>query len=412
MKKFVIVTQYYPPEIGGGSQRSVGFAEGLRDLGMDIVVITPYPSYLMSKHEVKTNYKLYEKIEEDGYTIYRTFVYTSDRGNYIKRILYYGSFMLSSLIVMLFKVGKIDYILTIAPPLFTGITGVFAKKFKKSKFFFDIGDLWPESATALGYLKSDSIIKFAQRLEHWIYRHTDMVNVVTKLTNERLSKSHSYIKKILYVPNFVNTDLIKHEPRDAALVEKYQLHDKLVFGYAGNIGSAQGLKIITEAAKLTRDYTEVVYFIIGDGVEKELIEKEIKTNNLTNVILIPPVSRTDVIKYIMLFDVMIIPLVHREIFRITIPSKLYESMAAEIPILLCVDGEARKIMEEANCGIFVEPENAQMLSEKVIFFRNNKSAIKDLGKNGRTEAYNNFSRKFVVKRFYDELLKLSNVNEI
>ena len=93
MKKFVIITQYYPPEIGGGSQRSVGFAEGLRDLGMEIIVITPYPSYLMSKDKVKTNYKLYEKIEEGGYTIYRTFVYASDRGSYIKRILYYGSFM-------------------------------------------------------------------------------------------------------------------------------------------------------------------------------------------------------------------------------------------------------------------------------------------------------------------------------
>jgi len=407
MKKFVIVTQYYPPEIGGGSQRSVGFAEGLRDLGMEIIVITPYPSYLMSKDKVKTNYKLYEKIEESGYTIYRTFVYASNRGNFIKRILYYGSFMLSSLFVMLFKVGKINYILTIAPPLFTGITGVFAKKFKKSKFFFDIGDLWPESATALGYLKNDSVIKLAQKLEHWIYRYADMVNVVTKLTNERLSKSHSYIKKILYVPNFVNTDLIKHEPRDTSLVNKYQLSDKLVFGYAGNIGSAQGLKIITDAANLTKNYKEIVYFIIGDGVEKDLIEKEIRTNNLTNVILIPPISRTDVIKYIMLFDVMIIPLVHREIFKITIPSKLYESMAAEIPILLCVDGEARKIMEEANCGMFVEPENAQMLSEKIIFFRNNRNIIKDLGKNGRKEAFNSFSRNSVVKRFYDELLKLS-----
>lgn len=412
MKKFVIVTQYFPPEIGGGSQRSVGFAEELHKLGMDLVVITPFPSYLMHKDHVKTNFKLYEKIEEGDYTIYRTFVYASDRGSNLKRILYYGSFMLSSLMVMLFKVGKVDYILTIAPPLFTGITGVFAKKFKSSKFVFDIGDLWPESATALGYLKSQSIIKFAQRLEHWIYKHTDMVNVVTKLTNERLTKSHSYIKKVLYVPNFVNTELIKHEPRDQALVEKYQLQNKLVFGYAGNIGSAQGLKIITDAAKLTKDYDEIVYLIIGDGVEKSLIENEVRTNNLKNVLLIPPVSRTDVIKYIMLFDVMIIPLVHRDIFKITIPSKLYESMAAEIPILLCVDGEARKIVEEANCGIFVEPENSKMLAEKAVYFRNNRDAIKELGKNGMDEAHKNFSRKFVVRKFYDELQKLDNINEL
>lgn len=402
MKNFVLVTQYFPPEIGGGSQRSVGFAEELHKLGLKVTVVTPFPSYLIDS--AKTKFKLYEKSNEDGYTIYRTFVYASDRGNNIKRILYYGSFMLSSLYVSLFKLKKVDYILTIAPPLFTGIPGVLVKKLKKAKLIFDIGDLWPESASELGYIKSGWIIKFAQTLEHWIYTNSALVNVVTKLTQERLTKSHAYIKKLLYIPNFVNTEIIRRIDKDSDLVIKFNLQDKIVFGYAGNIGSAQGLKIITEAAKLTINRKDIVYMIIGDGVEKEIIEEEIKLNDLSNVILVPPVSRTEVVKYLMLFHVMIIPLVKRDLFKITIPSKLYESMAAEIPILLCVDGEARKIMEEAKCGIFIEPENSEMLAEKVLYLSSHSDEIKVLGKNAREECLKYFACNTVVKKFYNELI--------
>jgi len=402
MKNFVLVTQYFPPEIGGGSQRSVGFAEELNKLGLNVTVVTPFPSYLIDS--ARTKFKLYEKTTQDGYTIYRTFVYASDRGNNIKRILYYGSFMLSSLYVALFKLKKVDYILTIAPPLFTGIPGVLVKKIKNAKLVFDIGDLWPESATELGYIKSSWIIKLAQKLEHWIYINSALVNVVTKLTQERLTKSHGFIKKLLYIPNFVNTEIIKRIDKDNDLVEKYNLRDKIVFGYAGNIGSAQGLKIITNAAKITLDRKDIVYVIIGDGVEKDIIEEEIKKNNLSNVILLPPVSRTDVVKYLMLFQVMIIPLVKRDLFKITIPSKLYESMAAEIPILLCVDGEARKIMEEADCGIFIEPENYQMLAEKVIYLASHPDEIITLGKNAREECLKFFACSTVIKNFYNELI--------
>ncbi|MGE5680351.1 MAG: glycosyltransferase WbuB, partial [Bacillota bacterium] len=121
-KNFVLVTQYYPPEIGGGSQRSVGFVEELSKLGLKVTVVTPFPSYLMKKEEAGTKLKLYEKYEDNGVTVYRTFVYSSDRGKFIKRLLYYLSFTFSSTLVSLFKIRKIDYLLTISPPLFTGIT--------------------------------------------------------------------------------------------------------------------------------------------------------------------------------------------------------------------------------------------------------------------------------------------------
>jgi glycosyltransferase involved in cell wall biosynthesis len=335
--------------------------------------------------------------------VYRTFVYASDRGKFIKRMLYYLSFTFSSTIVSLFKIRKIDYLLTISPPLFTGITGIILKKIRKVKFIFDIGDLWPESAVQLGFLKNKRVISLAEKLEKAIYSNSDFVNTVTKLTKNKVKNLHPFIKKVLYIPNFVNGALIKKAPKDDSLLKKLGLENKLVVGYAGNIGSAQGLKIMTEAARCTRDNNDIVYLIIGDGIDKPGLEEDIRRNDLKNVILQPPVSREEIIKYISLFDVMAIPLVKNDLFRITIPSKLYESMAAEIPVLLCVDGEARKILESANCGMYVEPENSGMLSEKIMELYKNRKLLEQLGKNGRRRAEEEFDRAKVMQKFYEAL---------
>lgn len=404
-KNIVLLTQYFPPEIGGGSQRSVGFVEELANLGCNVTVVTPFPSYLLSKDQIEKKFKLYEKtIDKSGVVIYRTFVYASDRGSFIKRILYYLSFMLSSIIVTLFKVKNIDYLITISPPYFTGISGIFIKMIKRAKFIFDIGDLWPEGAVQLGYLKNKTVIALAEAGERWIYRNSDIINVVTRLTKEKLHKNFPYIKKIFYVPNFVNAQFIKKSEKNIDVVKKLGLKDKLVFGYAGNIGSAQGLKIVAEAAELTKDIKDIVYLVIGEGVDSDLLKQLKAEKKLDNLILHPPVSREKIVEFISVFDVMIIPLIKNELFRITIPSKLYESMAAEIPVLLGVDGEARRIVEEAGCGLYFEPENAVELKEKIMEFYNNKNLASTLGSNGRRVAETQFSRKNIITKFYEDLL--------
>ena len=405
---FVLITQYYPPEIGGGSQRSVGFAEELSKCGLKVIIVTPFPSYLIQKDKFKTKFRLYERYSENDIIIYRTFVYASDRGNFIKRMFYYLSFMFSASLVALLKIKKIDYVLTISPPLFTGVVGIILKYFKSAPFIFDIGDLWPESAIHLGFLKNKFAIKLAEKLERTIYKRSDSINVVTQGTIQKLRSTHSYLKKISLIPNFVDTEKIKKSEKDTQLLDEFGLKSKMVFGYAGNIGGAQGLKIITDTAKLTIDNTQIIYFIVGEGVDRELIQNEILKNKLNNVILTPPVSREKIPKYISLFDGVIIPLVSNGLFKMTIPSKLYETMAAELPSLLCVDGEARKIIEKYNCGLFVEPENSVMLAEKVNYLYANRKTATQLGLNGREGAVREFDRRVVIRNFYNTLLNEKN----
>ena len=111
-KKILLITQYFPPEIGGGSQRAVGFAEELIELGANVQVIAPFPSYLMGKEKITKKNKLYESYNSNGIDILRTFVYANDRGGIVRRIFYYLSFTFSAVLVGFLKVKKIDYITT------------------------------------------------------------------------------------------------------------------------------------------------------------------------------------------------------------------------------------------------------------------------------------------------------------
>jgi glycosyltransferase involved in cell wall biosynthesis len=405
-KNAVIVTQYFPPEIGGGAHRSFGFAEELSALGVEVTVVTAFPSYLIHKKHARFRFKPYEKQQVNNLTIYRTFVIPSDRGNFLMRLLYYLSFTISSTLLVLLKIRRIDILLAISPPLFTGITGVLAKRFKSAKFILDIGDLWPESAVQLGILKNTFAIRFSQGLERWIYHHCDGINLVTKETLEQFRNNNKNGTCITYVPNFVDTCFVQKREKDLGLVQSLGLTDRLIFGYVGNIGVAQGLNVVVDAAHRTRHIKEIAYVIVGDGVESSRIEREIRDLGLSNIHLLPPVSREEIVNYISLIDVMIIPLVKVDLFRITIPSKLYESMAAEIPVILCVDGEARSIVEQANCGVFAEPGSPDELVDRVLTFHRNRELIAQLGKNGRAFVEERFARNNVIPKYYHELMAL------
>jgi glycosyltransferase involved in cell wall biosynthesis len=399
MKRILILTQYFPPEIGGGSQRSIGFAEELRDAGFEVTVISPFPSYLIRKEDRISKFKLYEKSLVNGITLLNTFVYASDRGSFLTRMLYYLSFSFSSTIVALLKVKRTDFHLTISPPLFNGISGIFIKLFKGSKFIFDIGDLWPESAVQLGYLKNKTAIYVAEKLEKFIYRKADYVNVVTEITKKKLSNKFPFIKKLIWLPNFVRTDQIVKRDKNEVLQKDLNLDGKFIVGYAGNIGGAQGLRLIIDSAKLTKHLSEIIYLIIGDGVDRGILEKEIHTNELNNVLLLPPVNRDLILDYLSLFDVTIIPLVKNELFKFTIPSKLYEAMSSECPVILSVDGEARRILEKSNAGLYCEPENPTNLTEIILWMYANKGESVKMGEAGRKYAIANYDRKKTIERF-------------
>lgn len=406
LKKILFISQYYPPEIGGGPARAAGLAEGLAERGLSVEVIAPFPTYLVEKNRLLSKKKLVEEQQIGKVKVFRTWVFASDRSNFAGRMLYYLSFVFTAILIVLTKATRPDAIITISPPLFTGIAGIVAKTVKRAKLIFDIGDLWPESAVQLGFLKNSVMISLAEWLERWIYRNSDALNSVTRHTAAKLRKQHPELSNIFFAPNFVNTAHIIPRARDNELAAQLKLDGKLVIGYAGNVGSAQGLQIMTRAAAYLPKSTDIVFLIIGEGIQSDLIKREIETHSLKNFYFLPPVPREEIARYLSLFDVSLIPLVKNELFSITIPSKLYECMAAQIPVIISVDGEARRIVENAKCGFFVEPDNAKMLSEVILKICERREELPAIGRNGREIAVLEYDRDAVVARLLENLQRL------
>ncbi|HEX9007565.1 MAG TPA: glycosyltransferase family 4 protein [Bacteroidota bacterium] len=402
-KKIVIVTQYFPPEIGGAAHRSVGFAEELATLGADVTVIAPFPSYLMHGGRPRFRFRLFERERRENFVVYRTFVAMNNRRSFGKRLVYYLSFTLSAILVLLLRIKEADYIMAISPPIFTGIVGIVAKRLRAAIFVLDVGDLWSEAAVQLQILRKPSSIRRARRFERWVYQNADHINLVTRRTFDRLCDDRSLRARMSLVPNFVDTTFIMKGPPHTNLARHLGLSGKMVFGYTGNIGHAQGIQNIVHAAQLTRQIEDIIYLIIGEGVEQPDVERLIRDHALNNVILHPPVSREEIPAFLSLIDVMIIPLVKAELFKETGPSKLYESMAAEIPVILCVDGEARRIVERSRCGVYVEPGDPVQLAGAVLDFYQHPERIGELGPNGRTMAVEQFAIEKVVGEFWEEL---------
>lgn len=352
--------------------------------------------------------KNYVYEEMDGLKVHRASIYVSKNKSIIHRLRNYFSFVISSARTGVRKLDKADFLLCESPPLFLGYSAMYLARKKKAKLIFNVSDLWPESAEKLGVVTNKQMLGMAYRLEAKLYKKAALVTGQTQGICENIGMRFPKVKTY-WLPNGV--DLTYYDP------EKIQSGDwrkknglseqDFVFMYAGIIGIAQGLGIILQAAKNFGHTPHVKFVLMGSGPEKEKLVQLKADWNLNNVLFLEPVSKKEMPSVLKSINAAIIPLRKLELFMGAIPSKIFENLAMQIPILLGVDGEARKLfIEKGNCGIFFEPENTAALSSAIQELLNEPELAKQLGQNGRHFVNQNFNRENIANSFYKELLKL------
>lgn len=402
--KLLILTQYFPPETGAPQNRLFELALRLRDMGMDVEVLTAMPNY--PKAEIFDGYKGKKYVKENmqGLTVHRTSIYVSRSKGIRPRLVNYFSFVRSS-----FRFGKklhdFDYILCESPPLFLGYSAMWLAKRLHAKLIFNVSDLWPESAEKLGLVSNRLFLKMAYWLEARCYQRSYLI---TGQTQGIVADIHRRFpeKDVYWLPNGVN--LIKYDPAAVAsfgLREKYGIgKDELVFFYGGILGHAQGLDLIIKTAKRLEEQP-VRFVLMGSGpVKAELIDL---ANSLDthNVIFAEPVSREEIMGVISDVDISVIPLRKIDLFLGAIPSKIFEALAMEKPILLGVDGEAKNLfIEQGDAGWFFEPENVDDLENKIKQILANPDLVSIKGKNGRKYVGQYFNRNRIAEEFYNYLV--------
>jgi len=393
--RILYLSQYFPPEIGATQTRAYEMASYFVRIGHSVTMLTEIPNHPSGVIPPEYRRKLYTRNQLSGIDVIRVWVYATPDKNFRKRMLFYLSYLVNAIIagVVLAK-GDYDVVFATSPPLFTGWVGLTLSRLKKTRLVFEVRDLWPESAIKLGELSNRYAIMGATRIEEACYKSANKIVVVTNGIRDHLAERGVPIEKIEVIPNGSNTELFKFNPFGRERIrQQLGLEDKFVAIYAGIHGIAQGLETVIEAARMLRDQSDIIFLFVGEGPQKSRLQTLTSSYNLANILFVSEQPREIIPDYLSAADVALVPLRKVDLFKSALPSKIFDAWACERPVLLSVEGEARNILEKAEGGQFVPPEDPQEMVLALTKLRSSPELRQSLGLNGRLFTLQHYSRQ-------------------
>lgn len=405
--RVLVLHQYFLEENDPGGSRWNEITKTWSDKGHEIVVIGGMMHANGSEKLPQYKKKYFVKNKQGMIDVLRCHVSESYNSGFAGRLWGYFSFMFSSLWGGIFKTkGKFDVIIVTSPPLFIGITGYLLSKIKRVPMVFEVRDLWPESAIDTGVLTNKFIIKLAFGIEAFLYKKAKLINVLTPAFQKTLlNEKNVSSDKLILIPNAadftLSEDVMQTFDRDKFRKEN-DLDNYFVITYVGAHGVANHLEQLLYAGKKLED-TNVLFLLIGQGMEKKrLIELSREISN-TNIRFLDSVPKKDVFKYIIASDMGASVLKNVETFKTVYSNKTFDYFSCKRPILMAIDGVSRELVEDANAGIFVEPENSEDYNNKIRKYLNNHELVLEQGENGYNYAKNNFDRVVLAEKYINHI---------
>ncbi|PYZ95872.1 hypothetical protein CR205_15940 [Alteribacter lacisalsi] len=380
--KIAYITQHYRPETGAAAVRAGDMARLLSEKGHHVSVLTSFP------HGRKARF--FKKENEDGVEVRRGWQFPDTKKSSRHRLANYISFVISAVVNGLF-VRKPDVVVATYPHLFGALAGYVLSRLKGVPFVFEVRDMWVDFARILGQIKSEKAYRKAKKLENFLARKADLVVTVTEGYKKILMENGIPEEKITVVTNGVSIAALEETAPETQLPDRKDA--ELTIVYAGNIGLAQRLETFIEAAESLRGRSGLSFVIVGEGARRKAIEQLAAEKKLDNVTILPPVSRGEMARIYREADLAFVPLLNHELFSVTIPSKIFDSMAGGLPVLIGVDGEAREIVESLEGGAFYEPENARSLTEVIAELHDNPDQIARMKSGLRDRVIARYSRR-------------------
>lgn len=399
----LLLYQHYLEDHDAGISRFNEMTRTWTEMGHEVTVLAGMFNPIGQKKYPEYKGKYYKRKQQGKVTVLRCHVSEAYNKNFVGRFWGYLSFMFSALWGGLFKLnGKYDLILVSSPPLFVGVTAYLLSRFKRIPFFFEIRDLWPESAIDTGVVTNKWVIKMAYAFEAFIYKKARRINVLTPAFKDKLIQNKNVPpEKIIFIPNAADFSILEKLPADfdaLAFKKSLGLEGKFVITYVGAHGVANHLIQLLDAAELLRD-TPIVFQLIGSGMQKEMLVEEARKRGLNNVVFRAPVPKQEVFQYILASEMGTSVLKKVDTFKTIYSNKTFDYMSCKMPILLLIDGVSRQLVEEAGCGIYAEPENPIDIAEKVRHCLKIKAQLPAMGQKGYEYARAHFDREVLAKRY-------------
>jgi len=406
--KILYISQYFPPEIAAPAARVSELSRHWARDGHDVAVLTGFPNHptgiVPPAYRAKLRRLVIRELM-DGVCVVRTWLWPRPNRGAVGRMLSFVSFAVSAAISGLF-LARPDIVIATSPQLLVGLSGWWLARAKRVPFVLEVRDLWPESLAAVGMGREGSTLhRMLALLAGFLYRESDHIVVVTPAFKEELIERWKVpAAKISIVQNGVESDLFRPSPPSADLRRELNAEGKFMVCYIGTMGMAHGLDTILQAAAQLRESAfHVLFVLVGEGAEKQRIADQAKFLGLSNVCILDQQPRERIPAYICTSDACLVLLRNTPLFKTVIPTKMLEFMSCGRPIILGVDGQARKIMEEANAGIFVVPENASALAQAILHLAGDEKLRTSLGNNGRRHILAHFSRQRTAEEYLELL---------
>jgi len=386
--------------MGAPQNRLLELSRGFKDKGWDVSVVTAMPNYPKGKIFKEYAGKFILKEDIQGIKIFRCWMYASIASKSIPRIISMLSFSFTSLFSFGFiKKYKPDFIFTESPPLTLAFSGYLLSKFTGSKFIMNVSDVWPLSAKELGVINDGALYKWLESFEKFLYRKSYLCSGQSEEIVSHIKQSGG--ERVYLFRNGV--DIRRFEIKET----KFSNKDKIKIIYAGLLGVAQGIYDLARNIDFRELNAEL--HIYGEGAEKVKLEKYLSENQNKNIFLHKSVSREEIPEVLSGYYCTIIPLVNN-IYG-AVPSKIYEAMAAGLPVLFSGSGEGAKIIHDNKAGLVSGPKDYGSLKENIIKLRNSVNLRNEMSVRGRKLAEERFDRNILIEKFSDKLISLSEEDE-
>lgn len=408
--RLLLLSHYYPPEMGGCGSRMHGLAKWLVRSGHEVTVITGFPNYPAGKIDKQYRGKWTATDELDGVRIIYSWIYASPESGKLPRLMNYFSFVFSSMVAGVFLRQPFDVIVATSPPLFLGLSGWMISRLRRRPWILDIRDIWPDVAVEAGEFKPNSfMVRWGSRLERFLYRRATHITVVTNAKRENLGRKSVPAPKISVVENGVDLDVLQRVSEDCQAGSPFRsehgLEGKFLVSYAGLFGVFQGLDVVLAAARQLLEESDVHFVMVGEGVKRAELLAYADDHGLHNVTFLPLQPRDKLLPLIHESDAMLVPLVNEQLVD-AVPSKLLEAWGCGKGVIYIGSGEAESLVRECEGGIVIAPGSPTKIADAIRDMRHGVLDYLPWGERGHQFVKQRFERSILARKIESVCRKL------
>lgn len=372
-----------------GGTRHYEMARFLVSSGHRITIIASPVNYLTGASAQNRIPWKQRETPEAGITLLRMYTYPALHKSFVHRVFSFLSFMVSSFWAGV-GVRGVDLVWGTSPPIFQGLTAWMIARLKGVPFLFEVRDLWPAFAVAVGVLKNKILIWLSERLERFLYRHADRI----------LVNSPGYIQHVLnkgarlveLVPNGADPEMFHPEADGHEFSVENRLDHKFVAMYAGAHGLSNDLAVVLNAAEILKQRGDIQFVLVGDGKDKPGLIDQARRLELSNVTFVPPQPKNQMASVLAAADACIAILKPIDLYRTTYPNKVFDYMAAGRAVVLAIGGVIQEVVESEGAGVAVPPGDAAAMAAAITHLADHRELAKAMGATGRTAVEKRYNR--------------------